>query len=327
MKNPLSTQKAVKECAKPTLSERYITYEDEEIEDFEGQIIKGDINDSIISELEGRTLCKTKNLENIDYLVKNRLPVVIALLSDSQEILKKRDEGFIIIMPESNQDVVDSIMQGFRISERGKVSLPVVVNVDNIVTEEVEIPSQKSIEKFLTNFNIPKYLSLQKPAIFGIEEKNQKEVQAAMDYTKNFIPKVADNWNQKFKRDGGLVEKYNIEKAEQVLITTGSNSMTVKEVAKKLNEKEDTNVGVLRIKFIRPWAYEEIQKSLKDKKVGVLDQITSLGGKGILYTDVKNSTDSTCISFISEDKLLSKKEIKKIFKKLNSTDEEETFFL
>lgn len=70
-----------------------------------------------------------------------RLPIVMAIanravsgplniLNDHSDIMPQRDSGWISIFAENGQEVVDMMIQAFRIAEHPDVQLPVNVNID-----------------------------------------------------------------------------------------------------------------------------------------------------------------------------------------------------
>src|SRR4030043_906359 len=91
-----------------------------------------------------------------------RLPIVMVnvnralgppwnIWSDQSDSLSQRDTGWIQLYCENNQEVLDTIVQAFRIAEWGK--LPVMVVLDAFVlshtSEAVEIPTREEVDQYL----------------------------------------------------------------------------------------------------------------------------------------------------------------------------------
>ncbi|MBS7526180.1 hypothetical protein KHM83_05790 [Fusibacter paucivorans] len=70
-----------------------------------------------------------------------------------QDIMTIRDSGWIQIEPANCQEVLDSILMAYRLSEDPDILLPVVVAYDGFFLshqyERVEVPDQELVDKFL----------------------------------------------------------------------------------------------------------------------------------------------------------------------------------
>ncbi|MBI1902386.1 MAG: pyruvate synthase, partial [Planctomycetia bacterium] len=88
--------------------------------------------------------------------VSRGLASPITLGPDHNDVLAARDSGFVQIHAETCQEVVDSILMGYRIAEDARVSLPVLVNLDgfflSFTREPVELPEQERVRRFLPAF-------------------------------------------------------------------------------------------------------------------------------------------------------------------------------
>ncbi len=93
-----------------------------------------------------------------------RLPMVMAIAtremtspetvwSGQQDAVSVRDAGWIQVYVENNQEILDMIIQGYKIAEHPDVLLPVNVCYDGFylshLTERVEIPHQPAVDDFL----------------------------------------------------------------------------------------------------------------------------------------------------------------------------------
>ncbi|ABR54720.1 pyruvate flavodoxin/ferredoxin oxidoreductase domain protein [Methanococcus vannielii SB] len=227
----------------------------------------------------------------------------INIWNDQQDSLAERDSGWIQIYAEDNQEVLDSVIQAFKIAENENVLLPVMVNLDGFIlthtVEPVTLPKQENVLEFIGTYE-PKhaYLDPKKPITQGaLGDPNyymetKYAIEMAMKNAEKVIVDVHDEFKEKFKRGygNGLIECYNLEKAETVIVAMGSICGTIKDVidAKK---KEGKEIGLLKIRCFRPLPIEMIKDALKNaKNIAVLDKSISLGmNKGIVYVDVVSS--------------------------------------
>ena len=76
--------------------------------------------------------------------VSRGLSAPITLGPDHNDVLAARDSGFVQLHAETCQEVLDTVLMGYRIAEDPRVSLPVLVNMDgfflSFTREPVEIP-------------------------------------------------------------------------------------------------------------------------------------------------------------------------------------------
>jgi pyruvate/2-oxoacid:ferredoxin oxidoreductase alpha subunit len=90
-----------------------------------------------------------------------------------------------------------------------------------------------------------------------------------------------------FGRGYGIVESVMLEDAEVVIVTAGSITSTARIAIKTLRE-QGHRVGLLKIRFFRPFPVEEIQHALKGKKkIAVIDRNISLGSGGIFCQELR----------------------------------------
>ncbi|HIP17498.1 MAG TPA: pyruvate ferredoxin oxidoreductase [Methanothermococcus okinawensis] len=242
-----------------------------------------------------------------------RLPIVmlntnralsapINIWCDQQDSITERDTGWIQIYAEDNQETLDSVIQAFKIAEDEDVLLPVMVNIDGFIlthtVEPVVIPDEEKVREYLGVYE-PKhaYLDPDKPITqgpVGVPEcymETRKDLNDAIEGSKEVIKRVNEEYYKLFNRKygNGLVEGYNLENADTVLVSMGSVCGTIKYVINKLKEK-GKNIGLLRIRTYRPFPKEDVVEMLKDaNNVAVLDKNISLGfNMGALGIDVSS---------------------------------------
>ncbi len=215
----------------------------------------------------------------------------INIWNDHSDAMSMRDSGWIQLYAESNQEAVDLHLQAFRLAER--LSVPVMVCMDGFVLthafEQVDLPDQEAVDRFVPPFQPQQALDPQDPATIGAmvgpeaftEVKylmHAKQVQALDE-----IPRIAADFEQQFDRpSGGLVRPYQLEGADTVVVGLGSMLGTLEEVADQLRE-QGSRVGVLGIKCFRPWPREEVRAALHDaERVVVVEKAFAVGAGGIV---------------------------------------------
>lgn len=235
-----------------------------------------------------------------------RLPIVMVnvnralgppwnIWSDQSDSLSQRDTGWIQLYCENNQEVLDTILQAYRIAE--SVKLPVMVVLDAFVlshtSEAVEIPTMEEVDKFLPPY-CPEYsIDTQEPMAFSVIATPEHffefryKVQKAMEQVPGVAKKVDDEFRSMFGRGYGAIERYGEERAEVLLMTSGTVTSTSRIVIQKLMEKGYSVAGI-KIKRFRPFPSEEIYEAIKGaKKLAIIDRNLSAGVGGIFCQELR----------------------------------------
>jgi len=235
-----------------------------------------------------------------------RLPIVLVnvnralgapwnIWGDQSDSVSQRDTGWIQLYCENNQEVLDTIVQAYRIAER--VKLPIMVVLDAFVlshtSEPVEVPSMEEVDSFLPPF-CPDYpIDTQEPRAYSVITTPEYflefryKVQKAMEEVPEVSKKVDDEFKSRFGRGYGAIERYGKEEAEVALVTSGTVTSTSRMVIRKLNE-EGWSVAGLKIKRFRPFPSEEIYRAIKGaKKLAVIDRNLSAGVGGIFAQELR----------------------------------------
>jgi len=230
--------------------------------------------------------------------VNRAVSAPITIQVDHQDTISLRDPGLIQLYVESSQEAYDSHIAAFKIAEDPHIMLPVLVCMDGwILThsyERVSFIGQEDVNAFLPPFRPANFLDVKNPKTWGsyAEEDVLMEfkysIHSAMQYAKRRINEIFSELAEITGRDhGGLIEAYQTEDAEVVLIAMGSMVGTIKETIDKLRV-QGQKVGLIKIRCYRPFPYEEILESIKGAKVvAVLDANFSMGSEGALGMDLK----------------------------------------
>ncbi|RKL62287.1 phenylglyoxylate dehydrogenase [Thermoanaerobacteraceae bacterium SP2] len=242
-----------------------------------------------------------------------RLPIVMAIVNREmispqtvwggpQDSLTLRDAGWIQIYVEDNQEILDMIIQAYRIAEDKRVLLPVNICYDGFylshMTERVEIPDQKTVDEFLPPY-MPEHIILDPERPMAVDPlthgfllmeyrgKHLKAQQNALEV----INEVNELFDRKFGRNyGGVVEKYRTDDADAVIITVGSMTGAAKDAVDEMREA-GYGIGLLKIRSVRPFPKKWVVEAVKGKKgFGVVDRNVSFGwNTGIIYQEVKSA--------------------------------------
>jgi pyruvate ferredoxin oxidoreductase alpha subunit len=230
--------------------------------------------------------------------VSRGLAAPITLEPDHNDVLATRDTGCIQIHAETCQEVIDSILIGFRIAEDPRVLLPVIVNMDgfylSFTREPVEIPSQEQARQFLPPFAAHHAeVRASRPMAQGVSVLGghlyshfRHQMHLAARNALEVYAEAARDFATIFHRTHDVVECYRLEEAELVVVMTASFA-TKGKAAIDLLRREGKRVGLLRLRMIRPWPAAAIGAALAGRRgVAVIDQNLSPGLGGILYQEI-----------------------------------------
>jgi pyruvate/2-oxoacid:ferredoxin oxidoreductase alpha subunit len=105
-----------------------------------------------------------------------------------------------------------------------------------------------------------------------------QRAQAFLDVPK-VIREAVDDYNRIFGRKySPFVEEYQTGDAEMVFFIQGAHALTARQAIKHLRGK-GLKVGLVKLRFVRPFPTEEVAEVLsKFKAVGVVETSTSYGG-------------------------------------------------
>lgn len=240
-----------------------------------------------------------------------RLPIVMAIVNremispqsvwgGQQDSMSVRDAGWLQIYAEDNQEILDLVVQAFKIAEDKRVLLPINICYDGFylshMTERVMVPEQEKVDTFLGTYH-PEHIILDPERPMAVDPltngallmeyryKHLKAQQAALEV----IDEVDREFGELFGRSyGGAIEEYRMEDAEYAVITTGSMSGAAKDMVDAKRE-EGVKAGLIRMRMVRPFPKERIRKALAEVKAfGVVDKNVSFGcDTGIVYQEVR----------------------------------------
>ena len=232
-------------------------------------------------------------------------PGIHAVSSGQQDMISARDTGWVQIIVENDQEILDQIIMAYRLAEDNDILLPVMVNYDGFylsyLAEAVQIPNIADVDAFLAPLKKQPPRQRLVPGVamgcgtHGIEmgyvEARYKHCQA-MERVKNKVDKIDKAFGDYFGRYyGGQIEEYRTDDADIIIVASGSAAGTVKTVIDAKREN-GVKVGLIKLRLFRPFPSERLVGVLKGRKaIGVIDRSVCFGWKyGPVCTELKALT-------------------------------------
>ena len=256
--------------------------------------------------------------EMLHWAAGSRVPVVTAcvnrgvgapwtILNDQQDSVSQRDTGWIQLYCRNSQEVMDTIIQAYKIAE--SVHIRVMVCYDGFVLSHastpVEVPSQKDVDRFLPPYqgnaeikvdgpmNVnPLILSEPRQDPQGNLRPGYMDLRYRLQQDLLSAAGIIDSVDHDFERIvgrswGGLVWRYRIDDAQHALVSMGSLASESTLAADTLRQR-GLRAGVVGVRAYRPFPVEAIQQALaKVETVTVIEKDISYGYAGALACDLK----------------------------------------
>jgi pyruvate/2-oxoacid:ferredoxin oxidoreductase alpha subunit len=237
--------------------------------------------------------------------VNRETPGIHAVSCGQQDLISTRDTGWIQIVVEDCQEILDNIIMAYRLAEDYDIQLPAMVNYDGFFVsysaESVIIPTQEDVTAFLSILKqqpprlklIPgRSLGCGSHGLLVAYTELRYKHWAAMERAKAKLDQIDREFGEFFGRSyGGQIEEYRCEDAEVIMLTSGSAAGTVRTVIDTMREK-GMKVGLIKLRMFRPFPREKLIQALKGKKaIGVLDRSVGFGWDcGPLCMEIKALT-------------------------------------
>ncbi len=220
-----------------------------------------------------------------------------SIWSDQNDSLSERDTGWMQYYCSCNQEVVDTVIQAFKVSEALLIPSMVILDAFTLshTYEVVDIPDAAVVDKYLPPFRPEIRLTPSDPHAFGgltspehyfeLRYKLQKDMEKAPA----LIEETGREFEKLFGRPMGLLDPYLCGDADLVFVTSGSAGSTARVAVDELRQ-EGIKAGNLRVKVLRPFPFGMIRDIVgKAKRVAVVDRNISYGHHGIFYQEVKSA--------------------------------------
>ncbi|MEM1599823.1 MAG: pyruvate ferredoxin oxidoreductase [Sulfolobaceae archaeon] len=251
--------------------------------------------------------------EMVWWVAGSRMPLVMVvgtravgapwnIWNEHTDFTSERDSGWVMAFASNPQEALDLTLQAYRISEDERVFLPMMVGMDGFILSHTKtnvlIPDQEQVDEFLPPRRQPYIIDPEEPIgmgnLFPPEGymKLRESIDLALRNSEQVITEIGKEYNKTIHQlidYSTLNVKYRLDDADYAVVLMGAWAGDAAEAIDNLRKK-GIKIGMLRIRYLRPWSEEEIRKALGDKKaVLVLDRSTSFGRGGPLYVEVKST--------------------------------------
>jgi len=256
--------------------------------------------------------------EQLHWAAGSRLPIVMCcvnrgvgapwtIFNDQQDSLAQRDTGWIQFYCRNNQEILDTVIQAYRIAEA--VYAPVMVCYDGFVLSHtmmpVAVPDGDAVRDFLPPYRAHTILSPDdprnlNPVLFPWRRENSAGVlcdgymemryklHASLEKAPAVIQETNRLFAQAFGRDhGGLHWEYRTEDAELLLAGMGSVASEATKAADILRE-EGIKAGVVGVRVFRPFPAQELRAAFAGARgIVIFEKGISYGYEGPLCSELK----------------------------------------
>jgi pyruvate/2-oxoacid:ferredoxin oxidoreductase alpha subunit len=257
--------------------------------------------------------------EMLHWAAGTRLPLVLAcvnraigapwnVLNDQQDSISQRDTGWIQIYARNNQEILDLVIQAYRIAEM--VYIPVMVCYDGYILSHtempVDVPSQKDVDKFLPAYKPHTTLNPDNPKNYNLVTLANPRINAqgvlchgymeiryllqeALQNSRETIIEVGQEFGELFGRSYDLLWKDRMDDADIVIVAMGSLAMEAI-VASDILREEGYKTGVLGLRVFRPFPKRDVVEALrKSRVIVVFDKNISYGQEGATCSEIKSA--------------------------------------
>jgi pyruvate/2-oxoacid:ferredoxin oxidoreductase alpha subunit len=267
--------------------------------------------------------------EMLHWAAGARLPVVLAcvnraigapwnVLNDQQDSISQRDTGWIQIYARNNQEIIDSIIQAYKIAE--SVYVPVMVCYDGYILSHtempVDVPTQEDVDRFLPPYKPHTILDPANPKNYNLVTLANPRINAegvlchgymelryllqeALQNSKETIIEVGREFGELFGRSyANMLWENRMDDADIVIVAMGSLAMEAVVAADMLRETGH-KVGVLGLRVFRPFPKADVAKALrKSRLVVVFDKNISYGLEGATCSEIKSALYGSSIRVV-----------------------------
>ena len=258
--------------------------------------------------------------EMLHWAAGTRLPLVLAcvnraigapwsVLNDQQDSISQRDTGWIQIYARNNQEILDSVIQAYKIAET--VYVPVMVCYDGYILSHtempVDVPSQEEVDRFLPRYSPHTTLDPANPRNYNLVTLANPRVNAegvlchgymelrfllqeALQNSRETISKVSREFSELFgRRYASMFWEDRLDDADIAIVAMGSLAMEAVVAANMLRE-EGHRAGVLGLRVLRPFPKIDLVKALKRTRlIAVFDKNISYGSEGATCSEIKSA--------------------------------------
>ncbi len=217
--------------------------------------------------------------------------------ADQSDSLSQRDTGWLQIYCETCQEALDTVIQGYYISE--KLLLPVMVMIDGFILshtmEGVEVHEPHKADLFLPSYEAPFRLDVDDPRTFGNAAlpddyyRLRKAIQGGFTSSFEVLRDCHNLFEDIFGTRYDLIEAYQCDDAETIFVVSGALVGTTR-VAVDVMRKKGMKVGLIKLRVFRPFPKKALQEAIRgDQTVIVLNRAVSYGAQGTLTQELRSA--------------------------------------
>ncbi len=222
---------------------------------------------------------------------------------EHNDALSVRDLGWLLCWIDTSQEALDTTLIAYRVAEDRRVFLPIAISADGAFLTHSQaltmVPSPELVHRFLPAYNRgdlllhpdnPITVAPQVNEDWVIEIRRQNDEAIRRAYT--VIEEAYAEFRHIFGRgpENPWFEEYMMDDAEIVLMGMGTLSLPVKVAIRSLRQ-QGKKVGLIRLRWFRPFPYEQLAHALRHAKaIGVIDRDYSFGspfGSGVVANEVR----------------------------------------
>ena len=237
-----------------------------------------------------------------------RLPIVACnvgrpsfpwnIWADQTDSISQRDTGWVQYYCESSQEILDTIIQSYKLAEQLK--LPVMVVLDAFymshTSENVYIPDQQLVDTFCPpRKKEDDQIELDQPKAFGglvapnMYDKYNKLYWESINRVEEETIKTGRDFDNTFGRKYAAVEAVNIHPGTKIiLVTMASITTTARQVV-----AEHPEVGLLKIRLFKPFPKKSVldvlEKASNDSIIINIDRNFLGDHEGALMQEMKRA--------------------------------------
>ncbi|MHA1243065.1 MAG: pyruvate ferredoxin oxidoreductase [Candidatus Heimdallarchaeota archaeon] len=237
-------------------------------------------------------------LPTVMSIVNRELAPAWSIWAQTQDSMGLRDSGCIQYYCKNVQEVFDTCLMAYKVSEHEHVYMPALVCQDAFILSHtnapVDMPAQKDVDDFLPAYD-PKHFKLDPKnpithsSLSYPEHYRQKRfnIMESTLRAKQIIKDVCADYKKRFGQfHGDLIETYGIDKNTKHIIVSHSSIAEEIEVTVDMLKEKGYDVGLIRIRVLRPFPDEDIREACKNAEtIHFVERAPSYGYKGILAID------------------------------------------
>jgi pyruvate ferredoxin oxidoreductase alpha subunit len=222
---------------------------------------------------------------------------------EHNDALFVRDLGWLLCWIDTSQEALDTTLIAYRVAEDRRVFLPIAISADGAFLTHSQaltrVPTRAAVDRFLPPYNRgdlqlhpdnPITVAPQVNEDWVIEIRRQNNAASERAYA--VIEEAYADFRKVFGRgpENPWFEEYMTEDADVILMGMGTLSLPVKVAIRKMRA-EGKKVGLIRLRWFRPFPYQQLARALaKAKAIGVIDRDYSFGSpfnSGVVATEVR----------------------------------------